>query len=212
MKILTSNQLVPIDVKEKDFHKLMNIYEMAMVQVKNDLEDVKNCLNNFYDYDVINNINCRIKTPESIIKKMKKKQYNLNYKSLIENVNDIAGIRVVCPFKSDIPKVVEIIEENPHIDIIEEKDYISYPKKSGYSGYHIIAKTPVNLGDTFADVKTEIQIRTMAMDFWSSTEHKIKYKARKKLSKSDSIKMMKYAKLINKLDDRIMKIHNKYEE
>ena len=203
---------MPIDVKENDFQKLMNIYEMAMNKVKNDLEDVKKSLNNFYQYDVINNINCRIKTPDSIIKKMKRKQYGLNYKNLIENINDIAGIRIVCPFKSDIQKVVEIIEEDPNLEILEEKDYIKAHKKSGYSGYHIIAQTPVNIGDAFANVKTEIQIRTMAMDFWSSAEHKIKYKANHKLSKSDSKKMVRYAKIINKLDDRMMEIHKKYAD
>ena len=153
---LASNQLVPINVKEQEFQKIMRIYEMAMVQVRDDLEDIKNNLSNNYQYDVINNINCRIKTPDSIIKKMKRKQYDLNYKNLIENVDDIAGIRVVCPFKSDIPKVVEILEENPNLEILQKKDYITKPKKSGYSGYHIIAQTPVNIGDAFANVKTEI--------------------------------------------------------
>ncbi len=209
---LASNQLVPINVKEQEFQKIMRIYEMAMVQVRDDLEDIKDNLSNNYQYDVINNINCRIKTPDSIIKKMKRKQYDLNYKNLIENVDDIAGIRVVCPFKSDIPKVVEILEENPNLEILQKKDYITKPKKSGYSGYHIIAQTPVNIGDAFANVKTEIQIKTMAMDFWSSTEHKLKYKAKNKLSKADSKKMVKYAKIINKMDNEIMKIHKKYEE
>ena len=209
---LASNQLVPINVKEQEFQKIMRIYEMAMVQVRDDLEDIKNNLSNSYQYDVINNINCRIKTPDSIIKKMKRKQYDLNYKNLIENVDDIAGIRVVCPFKSDIPKVVEILEENPNLEILQKKDYITKPKKSGYSGYHIIAQTPVNIGDAFANVKTEIQIKTMAMDFWSSTEHKLKYKAKNKLSKSDSKKMVRYAKIINKMDNEIMKIHKKYEK
>ena len=209
---LASNQLVPINVKEQEFQKIMRIYEMAMVQVRDDLEDIKNNLSNNYQYDVINNINCRIKTPDSIIKKMKRKQYDLNYKNLIENVDDIAGIRVVCPFKSDIPKVVEILEDNPNLEILQKKDYITKPKKSGYSGYHIIAQTPVNIGDAFANVKTEIQIKTMAMDFWSSTEHKLKYKAKNKLSKSDSKKMVRYAKIINKMDNEIMKIHKKYEK
>ena len=209
---LASNQLVPINVKEQEFQKIMRIYEMAMVQVKDDLEDIKNNLSNNYQYDVINNINCRIKTPDSIIKKMKRKQYDLNYKNLIENVDDIAGIRVVCPFKSDIPKVVEILEDNPNLEILQKKDYITKPKKSGYSGFHIIAQTPVNIGDAFANVKTEIQIKTMAMDFWSSTEHKLKYKAKNKLSKADSKKMVRYAKIINKMDNEIMKIHKKYEK
>ncbi len=209
---LASNQLVPINVKEQEFQKIMRIYEMAMVQVRDDLEDIKNNLSNNYQYDVINNINCRIQTPDSIIKKMKRKQYDLNYKNLIENVDDIAGIRVVCPFKSDIPKVVEILEDNPNLEILQKKDYITKPKKSGYSGYHIIAQTPVNIGDAFANVKTEIQIKTMAMDFWSSTEHKLKYKAKNKLSKADSKKMVRYAKIINKMDNEIMKIHKKYEK
>jgi len=209
---LASNQLVPINVKEQEFQKIMRIYEMAMVQVKDDLEDIKNNLSNNYQYDVINNINCRVKTPDSIIKKMKRKQYELNYKNLIENVDDIAGIRVVCPFKNDIPKVVEILEKNPNLEILQKKDYITKPKKSGYSGYHIIAQTPVNIGNAFANVKTEIQIKTMAMDFWSSTEHKLKYKAKNKLSKADSKKMVKYAKIINKMDNEIMKIHKKYEK
>ena len=209
---LASNQLVPINVKEQEFQKIMRIYEMAMTQVKDDLENAKNSLSNFYQYDVINNINCRVKTPDSIIKKMKRKQYDLNYKNLIENVDDIAGIRVVCPFKNDVFKVVKIIEENPKLEILQKKDYITKPKKSGYSGYHIIAQTPVNIGDAFANVKTEIQIKTMAMDFWSSTEHKLKYKAKNKLSKADSKKMVKYAKIINKMDNEIMKIHKKYEE
>ena len=152
---LASNQLVPINVKEQEFQKIMRIYEMAMVQVRDDLEDIKDNLSNNYQYDVINNINCRIKTPDSIIKKMKRKQYDLNYKNLIENVDDIAGIRVVCPFKSDIPKVVEILEDNPNLEILQKKDYITNPKKSGYSGYHIIAQTPVNIGDAFANVKTD---------------------------------------------------------
>lgn len=209
---LASNQLVPINVKEQEFQKIMRIYEMAMTQVKDDLENAKNNLSNFYQYDVINNINCRVKTPDSIIKKMKRKQYDLNYKNLIENVEDIAGIRVVCPFKNDVFKVVKVIEENPNLEILQRKDYITKPKKSGYSGYHIIAQTPVNIGDAFANVKTEIQIKTMAMDFWSSTEHKLKYKAKNKLSKTDSKKMVKYAKIINKMDNEIMKIHKKYEE
>ena len=187
---LTANQLVPINVKEQEFQKVMRIYEMAMLQVKSDLENVKDDLKNSYNYDVINNINFRIKTPDSIIRKMKRKNFDLNYKSLIENVNDIAGIRVVCPFKSDIRKVVEIIEENNNLEILEEKDYIDLPKKSGYSGYHIIAQTPVNVGDAIANVKIEIQIRTMAMDFWSSTEHKLKYKTKAKLTKADSKKLI----------------------
>lgn len=202
--------LVPIDVEEKKFQTLMLIYEKAMVQVKDELEGFKSSLREFYNYDVINDINCRIKTPDSIIGKMKRKNYDLNYKELIGNINDIAGIRIVCPFKTDISKIHKIIEEDSKIEVLEVKDYINKPKKSGYSGLHIIGQTPVNIGDTVAQVKIEIQVRTMAMDFWSTTEHKIKYKAKNKLNKLDSLKMVQYAKIINKIDEKITKINSKY--
>ena len=202
--------LVPIDVQEKKFQTLMLIYEKAMIQAKEELEGFKTSLKEIYNYDVISNIESRIKTPDSIVKKMKKKNYDLNYEELIKNINDVAGIRIVCPFKTDVQKIRDIIEKNSNIEIIEVKDYINKPKKSGYSGIHLICQTPVNLGDNVAKVKVEIQIRTMAMDFWSTTEHKIKYKAKNKLKLIDSIKMVQYAKIVNKLDEKITKINSKY--
>ena len=202
--------LVPIDVQEKKFQTLMLIYEKAMIQAKEELEGFKTNLKEIYNYDVISNIESRIKTPDSIVKKMKKKNYDLNYEELIKNINDVAGIRIICPFKTDIFKIKEVIEKNSNLEILELKDYVNTPKKSGYSGFHIIAQTPVNIGDTVAGVKVEIQIRTMAMDFWSTTEHKIKYKAKNKLSIIDSIKMVQYAKIVNKLDEKITKINSKY--
>ncbi len=202
--------LVPIDVQEKKFQTLMLIYEKAMTQAKEELEGFKTNLKEHYNYDVISNIESRIKTPDSIVKKMKKKNYDLNYEELIRNINDIAGIRIVCPFKTDIFKIKEIIEKNSNLEVLEIKDYVNTPKKSGYSGLHIIAQTPINIGDTVARVKVEIQIRTMAMNFWSTTEHKIKYKAKNKLHLIDSIKMVQYAKIVNKLDEKITKINSKY--
>lgn len=207
---LTGLSLVPIDTKKQEFAQIINIYEKAMYQTKSELENIQTALNKFYNYNVINNIDCRIKTPESIIKKMQRKNYDLNYKSLIANINDVAGIRIVCPFKSDIPKIRKIIENDSTIEVLEEKDYINAPKKSGYSGLHLIGQTPVEIGGHTANVKMEIQIRSMAMDFWSTTEHKIKYKAKSKLSTIDSKKMIMYAKMINKIDEKISKINNKY--
>ena len=202
--------LVPIDVQEKKFQTLMLIYEKAMIQAKEELEGFKESLKEIYNYDVISNIESRIKTPDSIVKKMKKKNYDLNYEELIKNINDVAGIRIVCPFKTDIFKIKEIIEKNSNLEVLEIKDYVNTPKKNGYSGLHIIAQTPINIGDTVARVKVEIQIRTMAMNFWSTTEHKIKYKAKNKLHLIDSIKMVQYAKIVNKLDEKITKINSKY--
>ncbi len=203
-------QMIPIDTKQQEFQKLMTIYEKAMDKTKQELEGIQTSLNKVYKYNIINNIECRIKTPDSIINKMKRKNYDLNYKALISNVDDVAGIRIICPFKTDIPKIKNVIEKESSIDILQIKDYMHAPKKSGYSGLHIIGQIPVDIGGTTANVKMEIQLRTMAMNFWATTEHKIKYKASNRLSKIDSKKMVFYAKIINELDNKISKLNEKY--
>ena len=202
-------QLVPIDVQNKDFEKLMGIYHQAMNQITFQLEMLKEALKQYCGYDVINNITSRIKSPESIIGKMQKKNLDINYKNLIENINDISGIRIVCTFKDDIKRVKELIKRMQTIEILDEKDFIKKPKKSGYSAYHIIVEIPMKYEGQDIYVKTEIQICTMAMNFWATAEHKIKYKTKGKLSKIDSKKMEVYAKIINKIEEKIKNIYRK---
>jgi len=173
------------------------------------LKELKNDLRNFYGYDVINTITGRIKTPQSIIKKMKKKNYDINYKNMVEYINDIAGIRITCPIKSDIRKVKNLIEKLPNIYILEEKDYIKKPKKSGYSGFHLIVETPIRISEKDVPIKIEIQIRTMAMDFWATAEHKMRYKNKDKISCFDSIKLSLYAKILNIMDNNLTQISKK---
>lgn len=157
----------------------------------------------------MNNITSRIKTPQSILNKMKKKHYELNYKNLVQNIDDIAGIRITCPFKNDILTIKEIIEEMENVKIIQEKDYITKPKESGYSAYHLIVEVPINFKGKDLYVKCEIQIRTMAMDFWATAEHKMRYKAKRKLSWIDSQKLSWYAKIINMLDTKLSRLYIK---
>lgn len=189
----------------------MDIYKKALDNVYEKLVKVKDIINNIHGHDVINSVTKRIKTPNSILNKMRKKNYEIDLKNMIENINDIAGIRIACPIKRDIYNVIEIIDNIPNISIIERKDYISNPKKSGYSGYHLIVQTIVEVEGKDIPVKVEIQIRTMAMDFWATNEHKVRYKSNKKLSIIDSKKLTAYAKIINILDDKIMEIYNKQE-
>ena len=163
-------------------------------------------LKKIYNYSTVDHTMKRIKSPQSILDKMKKKNYNLNYKELIENINDIAGVRVICPLRKDVYDIIGILQESQEIRIISEKDYIKRPKKSGYSSYHIIVEVPVEFEGIEMYVKVEIQIRTMAMDFWATIEHHAKYKTKNKLSKRDSRKLVTYAKIINKLDEKMMEI------
>lgn len=200
-----------LNLEKDNYELLMSIYEQALNQTFKTLEDVKTALYKVYNHDVINSISKRIKTPESLINKMQKKHYEINFKNIIDNINDVAGLRIACPVKSDIYTVIGIIEQMPNIKIIERKDYITRPKKSGYSGYHLIIETPVTVNEQNVPVKVEIQIRTMAMDFWATNEHKVRYKTNKKLSNFDSKRLTAYAKIINILDDKIMEIYNKQE-
>lgn len=196
-------------MQNKDFEKLMGIYDQARGQLTFQLEMLKEALKQYCKYDVINNITSRIKSPESIINKMKKKNYDINYQNLIENINDIAGIRVICTFKDDIERVKQLIRRMQTIEILNEKDYIKKPKKSGYSAYHIIVEVPMKYEGQDIYVKAEIQICSMAMNFWSTAEHKIKYKTKGKLSKLDSKKLEIYAKIINELDEKIKEMYRK---
>ena len=153
----------------------------------------------YKEINLIDHVKYRIKSPKSIINKKKKKNYELNYNELIEKVNDIAGIRIVCPFQENVYIVRELLHENSNIRILNEKDYIQSPKKSGYSSLHLIVEVPVNTDMGKVYVKAEIQIRTMAMDFWASLEHELKYK-NDNVNKVASKKLLKAAKVMRKLD------------
>ena len=202
-------QLVPINIQNKDFEKLMGIYDRAREQLVFQFETLKQALEEYCKYNVIDHITSRIKSPESIIGKMQKKNLDINYKNLIENINDISGIRIICTFKDDIRRVKELIKRMQNIEILNEKDFINKPKKSGYSAYHIIVEIPMKYEGQDIYVKSEIQICTMAMNFWATAEHKIKYKTKGELSKIDSKKMEVYAKIINKIEEKIKNIYRK---
>ena len=169
-----------IYVEDIDFKKLMIIYSIALQKVKLILENLKEKLNVKNKYDLIRNISVRTKTPDSIIDKMMKKGYSLTYQTLIEKINDIAGARIICMSNDDVYKIVKEIESLKGIKILNRKDYIKNPKKSGYSAYHIILEIPIYLENTKVWIKVEIQIRTIDMDLWANLEHDISYKKVKK--------------------------------
>ena len=139
---------------------------------------------------------------------MTKKGIDFTYSKMIENINDIAGVRVICPLKKDIYTIRKLITNLPGIKILKEKDYITNPKKSGYSSYHMILEVPVTLSKNSVYVKVEVQIRTMAMDFWASLEHKMKYKNNKDVSKNVSKELVQCAKIVNKLDNKMLLLNS----
>lgn len=197
-----------VDTESETFKKLMFLYSSALRELETRIEIIKDEFKYLYDYDLIDHTKTRIKEPDSLIKKMQRKEYEITYENLIRNINDIAGIRVVCQFKNDIFVIKKLIQKIPGVRTIKEKDYVNNPKKSGYSSYHLIVEVPINLVEKIIYVKVEVQIRTAVMDFWANVEHKVKYKPEKDISTSISKELISCAKIANKLDVRINTLSN----
>lgn len=202
------NKEEKLDVKDEPFDKLMFFYQSALKQLELQMSIIKEEFKLMYNYDLIDHIDTRIKEPKSIIKKMEKKKYQKTYLNLIEKVNDIAGMRIVCTLKDDIFFIKDLVKQIPDIHILKEKDYVTNPKPSGYSSYHMIVEIPVKLSQNTIYVKCEIQIRTLAMDFWASFEHKVKYKTDQEVNKKASKELVNCAKMISKFDDKMISLKN----
>ena len=198
------NKNEKLDVKEEPFEKLMFFYNSALKQLELQMNIIKDEFKLIYNYDLIDHIDTRIKEPKSIVKKMEKKKYDKTYLNLIEKINDIAGIRIVCTLKDDIFFIRDLVKQIPDIHVLKEKDYVTNPKESGYSSYHMIVEVPVKLTQKTIYVKCEIQIRTLAMDFWASFEHKVKYKTKNDVNPKMSKELVSCAKMINKFDTKMI--------
>mgnify|MGYP000936321807 FL=1 len=198
------NKNEKLDVKEEPFEKLMFFYKSALKQLELQMNIIKDEFKLIYNYDLIDHIDTRIKEPKSIVKKMEKKKYDKTYLNLIEKINDIAGIRIVCTLKDDIFFIRDLLKQIPDIHVLKEKDYVTNPKESGYSSYHMIVEVPVKLTQKTIYVKCEIQIRTLAMDFWASFEHKVKYKTKNDVNPKMSKELVSCAKMINKFDTKMI--------
>jgi len=159
-----------------EFQQIMMLYDSAIKQIVTKLE----ILNKEYKVsgrrNPIETIKSRIKSADSIAAKLEKKGFPVTFESMTKNLNDIAGVRVICPYISDIYTIHDILLRQPDIKLILENDYIKEPKKSGYRSLHMVVETPVYLSETKHIMRVEIQLRTIAMDFWASLEHELHYK------------------------------------
>ena len=152
------------------------LYNAAMKEVGTKLEILNDEFQHVHKYNPIEHIKTRIKTPESIVKKLKRYGYETSIENMLRYINDIAGVRLICSFTSDIYRLAEMIGNQSDLKVLAIKDYIKNPKESGYKSYHMLVSVPIFLSDSVVDTKVEIQIRTIAMDFWASLDHKMRYK------------------------------------
>ena len=158
------------------YRELMAYYRCAMMEVEAKFKVLSEELSLQYDHNPIETIKTRLKRPESIIEKVSKKDLPLTVESLENGINDIAGVRVICSFVSDIYMLADALLKQDDITLIGRKDYIKEPKPNGYRSLHLIVEIPIFLHDHKRLMKVEVQLRTIAMDWWASSEHKIRYK------------------------------------
>ena len=183
------------------------VYSAALKQINTKLEILNDEFQHVHRYNPIEHIKSRMKTSESIVKKLKRYGYESTIENMVKYINDIAGIRVICSFTSDIYRIADMIGNQNDIKVISVKDYIKHPKASGYKSYHMLVTVPVFLSDRIVEVKVEIQIRTVAMDFWASLEHKINYKFEGHAPQHIKTELVECARMVSDLDARMLSLN-----
>ncbi len=183
------------------------LYDAALKEINTKLEILNNEFKMAHQYNPIEHITSRIKTPQSIAKKLRHNQKDLTIENIVKYVNDVAGIRVICSFTSDIYRIADLIAKQCDIKVLKVKDYITCPKANGYTSYHMIVSIPVYLSDLTVDTKVEIQIRTIAMDFWASLEHKIYYKFEGNAPEHIQKELKECSEIVGYLDQKMLSLN-----
>ena len=158
------------------WNSVMFLYDSALKAINTKIEILNGEFVHIYGHTPIEHIKSRLKTPESIVKKLKGDGHEVTIENMVEKLSDIAGIRIICSFTQDIYKIADMIARQKDVTVLYVKDYIKQPKPNGYKSYHMVVTIPIYLTEGPVETKVEIQIRTVAMDFWASLEHKIYYK------------------------------------
>lgn len=187
------------------------VYTAALKEIGTKLEILNDEFKHVHRYNPIEHIKSRIKTSESIVKKLKRNGYESTIENMVRYVNDIAGVRVICSFTSDIYRIADMISNQNDIQILSVKDYIKNPKESGYKSYHMLVSVPIYLSDRKVDTKVEIQIRTVAMDFWASLEHKIRYKFEADAPQHIKDELVECARMVSDLDARMLSLNDEIQ-
>ena len=197
------------DVKDifLEYRKMQLLYQSALKEIGTQLEILNDEFKFVHKYNPIEHIESRMKSEESIVRKLMKKGQDITVENIERYIDDVAGIRVICSFTPDIYRIVDMISNQDDIEVVKTKDYMVNPKPSGYRSYHMIVKVPIFLSDTVVPTRVEIQIRTVAMDFWASLEHKIYYKYDGHAPEYIRSELRECAEMISYLDSKMLAIN-----
>nr|WP_147554259.1 GTP pyrophosphokinase family protein [Bacillus testis] len=190
----------------KQWQFFMMKYKFGLDEMNTKLNIINDEFQFLHDHNPIEHIKSRIKKPDSTIRKLRRKGLEPTIENADKHIKDIAGIRVICSFISDIYTIFEIIKGQDDVKVLQVKDYIAEPKPNGYESLHILVEVPVFLTDRTENVCVEIQIRTIAMDFWASLEHKIYYKFQKEVPASLTSELKAAAEMVHYLDHKMKNI------
>ena len=204
---MEDNKEKKIEDNLSGWNTVMFMYNAALKKMKTKLEILSDEFQNIHSYNPIEYIKGRIKSPESIVKKLKKNGYESNVDNMMEYVNDIAGVRIVCSFTKDIYTLADMIGQQRDVTVVSIKDYIKKPKESGYKSYHMLVKVPIYMTGGEISIKVEIQIRTIAMDFWASLEHKIYYKFEGHAPEYISRDLRDCSEIVAVLDEKMLSLN-----
>lgn len=212
--LMTDEFLEFIQKNTLPLETLMAYYRCAIMEIETKFRVLNEQFSLQYDRNPIESIKTRVKSMDSIIKKTRRKNIPLTLESIENNLNDIAGVRVVCSFPEDIYMLADCLLGQDDITLVVRKDYIENPKPSGYRSLHLIVSVPIFLENEKRPMKVEVQLRTIAMDFWASLEHKVRYKKNIPVKESERLaqELMECAKISADLDERMQNIRSRMSE
>lgn len=212
-RIISDDFLDAIHKNMKPMKELMTYYRCAIMEVETKFNVLDEEFSLQYDRNPIESIKSRLKSPESIAKKLKKKELPFSIEGIEENIKDVAGVRVICSFPEDIYMLADCLLNQDDVKLIEKKDYIKNPKKTGYRSLHLIIEVPIFLHSGKKSIKVEVQLRTIAMDFWASLEHKLRYKKNIDPQEIERLEreLIECSEVSAALDKRMEEIRNRIE-
>ena len=207
-----AEEVAKVISRTKEFTNLMTLYRCALMEIETKLNVLNEEFSLQYDRNPFESIESRLKSPTSIVEKMMSKGIEINVENMEGEIFDIAGIRVVCSFKEDIYRLADLLVQQDYILLLARKDYIENPKPNGYRSFHIIVDIPIFLSEGKKHMKVEVQFRTIAMDFWASVDHKLKYKKELKHPEEVVARLKKCADNLAKMDDEMEEIRQSLDK
>lgn len=191
---------------QQEYLRMSHLYDAAIREIRTRLEVLDREFSLYYSHNPIHHIDSRLKSPKSIVEKLERKGWPVSIESAEEHLQDIAGVRIICNYINDIYRLADMLIRQPDLELVRQKDYIETPKPNGYRSLHLVVRVPVYLSNHTELVPVEIQIRTIAMDFWASLEHQLRYKSDTEVTASLKLRLKRCADQSAALDLEMQQI------